>query len=195
MRWSLVAALAFLISIVMWAPAAMADAIGGYPLKCPPGSRQTADHCGQWCAPTTCTSDADCKPKRRGKKEPPALACRSVGLCVEKDNYDSCSGWSPGRPQKRSIARDVCNKASDCIRPASCETIKRCVLAHSPEVPAQDAPAEPAASPEAGNCGCRLLGGRGRHRSDGAALLLLLLSLAGLRRAARSKPSRASLTT
>jgi len=185
MRWSLVAALACFVSMVIWAPAAVADVVGGNPLKCPPGSRQAADHCGQWCAPTQCTSDADCTPRRRGKEKPQPLTCRSVGLCVEIHSYESCSGWSMGKDQKRSVARDVCNKASDCIRPAECETVKRCVPARPPPPPPPP-PAPAQTKPASGNCSCELPGARGAGEGGHGLIWLLLATVIGLVCRARS---------
>ncbi len=42
-------------------PLALADVVNPEPENCPSGSFGTSSHSGEWCAPSTCSSDGECE--------------------------------------------------------------------------------------------------------------------------------------
>ncbi len=165
-----------------------ADSVPPPPKDCPAGSIGLTGHCGEWCEATECKTDADCRRlSSHNRGEPRPLSCREAALCVEHDDYDSCSGWSKGKPLQRIIARNPCQTDGDCIRPARCEKARRCFFASAaataatPSTTRAPAPAaEPGTSPNDGSskdrCACSLPG----TVSDSTSPWWLLLGLAAL---------------
>ncbi len=157
---------------------------------CPPGSEEQTDHCGPWCQPSQCSAEDDCQPLQDPKTgKPRPRTCRNTGLCVEDDTYDSCSGWSRGKPLERKIARGPCTSDSDCTRPATCRSAKRCVPGAAAIGSSKTAakPAEPHDGSDTADragttepksrCGCGLIG-LDRHKASWALLTVWVLVLA-----------------
>ena len=98
---------------------AVADEIPAPPASCPPGSVAHSEHAGQWCAATTCTSDADCTPE--------APVCREVALCVVQEEY-ALGGNLPADPpplRTRRVARGECAGGA-CPAGGECGRVRRC---------------------------------------------------------------------
>ncbi|MBW2458202.1 MAG: hypothetical protein JRI68_27100 [Deltaproteobacteria bacterium] len=182
-------------AVLLGASAASADVVFHMDEPCPPGSKEVVDHCGPWCTVTACSSDKECTPIRdhtSGKQV--QRSCRQAGLCVEDDQYESCSGWSHGEPRERKIARGPCTTDTDCKRPATCRIAKRCVAGAAPtssSKPTASAPKPDGGSPGPDapetfspkrNCVCGWVGAD-RHGTTGwLPLAGLALALCGARR-------------
>ena len=106
---------------------ARADAVNAPPEDCAPGAVGRTSHSGQWCAPTTCTTDADCTPANIGyQRGEHRYACRDAALCVQDETYVP-GGRNPDRtPRTRPVARGAC-VGGGCAAPARCERAMRCV--------------------------------------------------------------------
>jgi hypothetical protein len=76
------ALLCLLATVLVFAGAARADAIGPPPDTCPQFARGSSCHGGAYCAPAICSIDADCAAGE---------SCRDVELCVGP--YDCTSGY------------------------------------------------------------------------------------------------------
>jgi hypothetical protein len=182
--WAAGAATALLLA----AAPARADVVRMPEKPCPPGSAAETDHCGPWCRPWPCSSDADCARTPRGR-DAGLHECRQMGVCVETQKYESCSGWSHGQPRERQVVHGECSSDSDCdSNKAKCVVAKHCAAAAAPPTgvassssdgsttshPTPAPPTSPTASPPSSRCGCTLVG------SESAPTPLSLLWLASI---------------
>ncbi|MBL9104754.1 MAG: hypothetical protein JNL82_27670 [Myxococcales bacterium] len=169
--------------VALSASSARADAVMPPPRDCPDGAVGDTGHNGPWCRPTTCNVDGDCAGvgERFGGGSAPARVCREQGLCVEVRSEKSASGWSHGQPFERTFAHGACGDAAACTAPATCEAVKRCVVAAAPttgaptQPPVVGTPPTPAPAPPAAESRCSA---GGTTPAGG----LWLLALVGLRR-------------
>ncbi len=192
---------ALLTALSCLATHARADIVGGAPptnpedLDCPRGAAAAypigePEGSRMWllCAPTTCTTDADCSDGR-------VCSEGEVGLCVNEVR----ANVEPSRP----ISLVGCDPDGTCGGAATCQRARRCVHADERARPAStEEPSEPdapvrdpapedtrATNPSAdmrstntpatsSGCGCRV----STRRSGVWGLLIGLLGLAWLRR-------------
>lgn len=160
MARSALAALAVVLAGVSTSLPAFADAVPGPPEDCPPGSYGETSHSGQWCQPSTCKTDDECKSldNHWARKKSGPHVCRSQALCVlrTKVRPGGRSGFrNPGAMIDREVAQSDCNKG--CSGGATCERVKRCVVTNVPATP-EEPPSDgkdasvvsiPTASPDA----------------------------------------------
>lgn len=145
-----------LLSLLLLGPAvALADDLPGPPESCPPGSVGHSEHAGQWCAATTCTTDADCTVsglRRQGAgyyaSEGRALSCREVALCVTEEEY-SLGGNIAADPPPTATRRVAHGECFDGACPAGgeCARVRRCAPAAAP-APDPDPDPDPASDPD-----------------------------------------------
>lgn len=116
---------------------AFADAVPSPPDDCPSGSYGETSHSGQWCQPSTCKTDEDCKSldNHWARKKSGPHVCRSQPLCIlhTKVRPGGRGGFRNPDPIDRAIARSDCSKG--CTGGATCERVKRCVVANAPSTP------------------------------------------------------------
>lgn len=185
-------------AVLLCCPAeATADVVRLPEKPCPPGSVGETDHCGPWCKPWKCTTDSDCAKAPHGR-DAGARACRSGGLCVERQKYDSCSGWSHGSPLEREVAQGTCSTDADCRKEATCVQASYCVEAS--KAPSAGEPSastattaaskrpSPAYGRSVGNrCSCELAGRVPIGRPLGPAWLAVTATALGCRRRRRGR--------
>lgn len=108
------------LALLFAASLAHADAVGPDPTGCPPGSRGTSSHAGEWCEPTECDTRAECAEGER---------CETQGLCIEVQTRE-CGGNRPDTAEPcffdMRIAHGTCRDDDDCDV-GSCEIATRCV--------------------------------------------------------------------
>lgn len=97
------------------APRARADAVEPPPASCPRGSTPVSSHGGPHCAPTACTTMADCSPETM-------RSCEPIGLCIEIR-----SGYAMGGPFTFDAVTGECTSPADCAGGSRCELASRCV--------------------------------------------------------------------
>jgi hypothetical protein len=154
---------AVLLLLLVSAPAAaLADAIGPPPPKCPRGSAGVSSHEGEWCEPTTCATDLDC---------PDARCTLGVGLCVTRQTVPCGGLWNPANGPctvELAEAHGSCKQQSDC-KTGTCELARRCLPTMNP-----------IRALSRSDCGCSA----GGPQAVGAAvgLGMVLLGVVGLRR-------------
>jgi len=95
---------------------ALADMIGPAPEGCLKGSFGVSDHAGEWCAPSECSSDDDC---RRGG------CVADVGLCVV-ESVEDCSTEDPDCTFTKREALAPCTPEAPCTA-GTCQVVSRCV--------------------------------------------------------------------
>lgn len=137
-----------------------------------------------YCAPSTCTSDADCTGGRVCSPE-------EIGLCVQ-----DVPGPTEGSPPLRSARERGCEPDGTCLNiESTCERARRCVTAEAPPPPPPappppppppaPPPAAPAAETSSGGW-CAVGHGAG---SAWAVAALALAAIALARRRTRSNES------
>jgi len=82
---------------------AHADAIMGPPDDCAPGAVGRSSHAGQWCAPTTCTADAECAALGERDENSNTTSTREVASACTP----SCAAPGGCTHEKRRNARRV----------------------------------------------------------------------------------------
>ena len=104
----------------MGASPAVADEISPPPPSCPPGSSPHSEHAGEWCAASTCTSDADCT-------EAASPVCREVALCVVEEQYALGGNIAADPPPTRTrrVAHGECVDGA-CPAGGVCGRVRRC---------------------------------------------------------------------
>ncbi len=159
MRWLVWVSVAVSLPCV-----AFADDLGPPPPSCPAGSIGHSEHAGEWCAATTCSTDADCSGdglRRQGLEYHHGVAglvCREVALCVVEEEY-TLGGLHPDPPPSstRRVARGPC-VGDACPSGGSCRSARRCAPAASRPAASQPTPAragdtgEAAAERDDGGC-------------------------------------------
>ena len=173
--------------LTLLASGARADDIGPPPNDCPRGALGHSEHAGEWCAVTTCATDANCTGAGISEqisgywpRDAPPLVCgEATGLCVIEETYE-LGGLRPTPAQgQRRVARGPC-VGGTCPAGGECRTARRCVPPDTPPVPVARASTDPAAphpsesgAREAGGC----VAGAGARRGGG---VWLVLGLGGL---------------
>lgn len=109
--------LAACAAMALWSGVAAADAVPEPPTDCPDGTTPNTCHGGPYCAPTSCTQDADCAD---GK------VCRERSLCL---GSISCGGgWDPdATPDSSPQILGECGPDASCDPSAPCTPMKVCV--------------------------------------------------------------------
>ena len=127
----------FVLAAVSVPLPALADAVPSPPENCPPGSYGETSHSGQWCQPSTCKTDDDCKSldNHWARKKSGPHVCRSQPLCIlhTKVRPGGRGGFRNPNPIDREVAQSDCNKG--CTGVATCERVKRCVVTNTPATP------------------------------------------------------------
>ena len=99
-------------------PLALADVVNPEPENCPSGSFGTSSHSGEWCAPSTCSSDGECEG-----------ACEAVGLCIESSEQ-SCGGMQSDSGEPCTFVKEEvhgkCSVGADCDDGIPCVVEDRC---------------------------------------------------------------------
>lgn len=114
-RFNFVALLAVAIAFVSTSPAS-ADVVDEPPADCPAYSSAQTCHGGPYCAPRTCTTDADCSG---------GLTCQALPLCMDTIG---CAGLLPPDASPDDFRNDrvvgACGDGS--CGTGSCETVSVC---------------------------------------------------------------------
>jgi MYXO-CTERM domain-containing protein len=150
------------IAILLSASVAAADAVAPPPTDCPNGTHGESSHTGPYCAPQTCSSDADCSGGQTCRELAMCIAQQACGgLMLDAGPYPD-GGFPP--PCRFDAVHGLCNAGAACTT-GTCETRRVC------------AAPEPSASP---GCGCRA--GAGGSIAGALAVIALGLAIAARRR-------------
>lgn len=180
-------------ALLLGATTARADDLPPPPDRCPPGAVPTTQHAGQWCAVTTCETDADCEDRALERaiggfdaRREVTRRCRPRALCVEEERYTPGGLYEePPAPRTRRIARGPCVD-DRCPRGGRCVRASRCVVAPAAG-PAPAGPegtsAESSAASTSDDGGCAV----GAGRASPLAAWIAALGLLGARRRPRER--------
>lgn len=137
----------FAMTLFAAAPA-FADVVPDPPMNCVDGSIGTTGHCGPYCVPTVCTTDADCD---EGK------VCKDTDLCTEK--VDCGGGYT--------FTEVTAECAEACPSGSACTIQKVCVTPSSGTTGGSGAGASGAGASGVGGNGGGGKGGSGAGGSGG----------------------------
>lgn len=201
---------AFVVALLGARGAAHADAIMPPRGDCAPGAVGRSSHAGQWCTPTTCNADADCRSLAERESMfgggDHTYTCRAIDLCVRTETYQLGGRRRVDDPSENTGTREIASSCTpSCDAPASCTHEKRCVRSDvaptptptpaPPPAPAASTITQGTATPAAANDeqsgdGCAI----SPAGASGPALVVLgalaLLAVHRTRRSARRLPPR-----
>ncbi|MBX3188851.1 MAG: hypothetical protein KF819_17665 [Labilithrix sp.] len=153
---------AMLVAVVSSAWASTASA---QPDDCPPGSIPKSEGSAQWCEPSVCDSDAQC---RAGE------VCKPMPLCVQIGTIVPAGATTARATGERLVATHRCGADKRCPDTTTCSEKSRCISRAQADKMGLLAPSASTASPEPAkkSCGCRVPGGS----SEGSIGIVLALA-------------------
>ncbi len=165
---------ALVLSVMLYAGAAAADAVPPPPTDCVPGSKGDTCHGGPHCRPRICSNDDACASGE---------SCQALRLCIDQIDCGGLGGPSLGDQVTGACDSGACSQGS-------CQTVMVCAPASTTSTTGATTGGGPAAGAGGGDdggpttrvdqgCGCRKAGG---SRDGNAAALVALGALLFVRR-------------